>query len=297
MSSLTRLGTRLAAMLIVAVLWVAMSEGTQSAEKKPFFKKPYVFGAHRGGAHWRPESTIKTFREAVGLWPDILLETDARLTKDGVVVLLHDDSVDRTTDGTGKIANLTWEEVRALDAGYQFTPDGGKTFPYRGQGYRIPRLEDALKALPNTHFLVEWKDTPGIVKPGVEAIERAGAEDRVLVASFNPKLMAETKRLNPRIARCYSAETRKGLAKALAGDWESYKPVDDVLTVWLSRIEQYGFGAEDFPRIQAKGIPILVYTMNSEKAMLRVLKDLNVDSLLTDRPDVLADVLTDLGRR
>ncbi len=274
--------------LFLLSLVIAATAQADPFPDKPFFKEPFLLGVHRGGSKWRPESTLKTFQEAAKTWPGILLETDVRMTKDGVVVLLHDATVDRTTNGTGAIADLSWDDVRALDAGYRFTSDKGETFPYRGQGYRISKLSDVLEALPDSRFLIEFKDQSGIVDAAVSVMRDAGALDRILVASFNPDFMQRAKALAPELAMCFDSNTRPVLVETLRnGDWAGYQPTADVVILDYKRIDRYGIQPEDFPRIQAKGIPIIVYTLNTPEGIRKAVSE-GVDGILTDRPDVMS---------
>ena len=96
--------------------------------------------------------------------------------------MLHDDTVDRTTDGKGRINDLALEKVKTLDAGYRFTPDDGKTFPFRGKGITIPLFFEVLSSAPASRFLIEMKNQPGIVEPTVAALREANALDRVVLA-------------------------------------------------------------------------------------------------------------------
>lgn len=266
-------------------------------ETKPFFSKPIQFGAHRCGLRWRPESTLKTFQEAAARWPDLMIETDARVTKDGVAVFLHDKTVDRTTNGSGAIADLTWDEVKDLDAGYNWTLDKGATFPHRGQGYQLTKVADGLRALPDMHFLIEIKDQPGGAEAIVAAIQEARAEDRVMLASFNPKQIKIAKELAPEIAVCFDAATSIRLLGAYrGGKMDSYEPEADMLILNYNRIESYGITPEDLPKIQAFGIPVCVYTINDEQQIHEVL-DLGIQSILTDKPDSLARILEKRGLR
>jgi hypothetical protein len=108
--------------------------------------------AHRGGAALAPENTLPAFANAVSIGADIL-EMDVRRTSDGVVILLHDPMVDRTTDGTGAVSGMTYAQLQQLDAGYKFTRDSGATRPYRGIGVRVPTLADVLAAHPDRYFM------------------------------------------------------------------------------------------------------------------------------------------------
>lgn len=138
---------------------------------------------HRGNRAHAPENTIESLAQAVTAGADAL-EFDVRVTADGIPVVHHDPTATRTTDGSGEIARKTFAELRELDAGARFTRDGGKTFPYRGKGHRIPSFDEVLEAFPSTPLLIEIK-TP-LAAVGVKsAIEKHKAEERCLVDSFS----------------------------------------------------------------------------------------------------------------
>ncbi len=138
---------------------------------------------HRGNRAHAPENTIESLAQAVSVGADAI-EFDVRVTADGIPVVHHDPTLTRTTGGSGEIARKTFAELRELDAGARFTRDGGKTFPYRGKGHRIPSFDEVLEAFPTTPLLIEIK-TP-LAAVGVRnAIERHKAEERCLVDSFS----------------------------------------------------------------------------------------------------------------
>src|SRR5919204_389354 len=113
--------------------------------------------AHRGASAGAPENTADAFELAIRHGADAL-ELDVRLSADGVPVVIHDATLDRTTDGQGPVSGRTAAELQRLDAGARFTRDGGRTFPFRGQGSRIPTLADVLRAFPEVPLLVEIKE-------------------------------------------------------------------------------------------------------------------------------------------
>ncbi len=139
---------------------------------------------HRGNRAHAPENTIESFAQAVAAGADAL-EFDVRVSADGIPVVFHDPHVRRTTDGAGDIARMTFSELRALDAGARFTPDGGKSFPYRGKGHRIPSLDEVLEAFPSIPVLIEIK-IPQAAAAVRRTIEARQAEERTLVDSANP---------------------------------------------------------------------------------------------------------------
>ena len=147
----------------------------------PFFAGLPLLIAHRGGAGLAPENTMAAFRCAVDDWDADILELDVRLTADGQLVVLHDETVDRTTDGTGPIRAMTWAAARRLDAGHRFRDLGGEP-SFRGAGVRIPLFADVLASFPAVRIIVEPKAAEAAT-PLVRAIRAAKAEDRVLIGA------------------------------------------------------------------------------------------------------------------
>jgi glycerophosphoryl diester phosphodiesterase len=138
---------------------------------------------HRGNRAYAPENTIESFAQAVALGADAI-EFDVRLSADGIPVVHHDPTLVRTTDGIGEVSRLKLSELRNLDAGAKFTRDGGKTFPYRNAGHRIPTFEEVVGDFPSTPLIIEIKDTlaAGAVR---EILEEKKAESRALVDAFD----------------------------------------------------------------------------------------------------------------
>lgn len=272
-------------------LGVVMTGIMESLPAGMFFEKPLVLGAHRGGAAVWPENTLEAFQQACAQWPEILLESDAHVTTDGHVVLLHDGEVDRTTDGKGRIRDMSLAQAKALDAGYRFTRDGGKTFPYRGKGLTIPTFEEVLRALPTARFLVELKPEGDAVKAMVALLRRLNALDRVALGSFDPLMMADVHRLEPRAIRCYDVLSGGALLAHLRGpDWHTYQPTAQVLAIADELIDDFRVQPEELQAVRDKGIVVLVHTINQADAMRKYL-DIGVNSILTDHPDILAELL------
>ncbi len=138
---------------------------------------------HRGNRAHAPENTIESFAQAVALGAEAI-EFDIRVSADGVPVVHHDPTLERTTNGRGEIARKSFGELRELDAGYRFTKDGGKTFPYRGKGHRIPTLDEVIEAFPSTPLLIEIKN-PLAATGARNALESHRAEDRSLVDAMD----------------------------------------------------------------------------------------------------------------
>jgi Glycerophosphoryl diester phosphodiesterase family len=148
--------------------------------------------SHRGGAKVVPEDTIEGFREGFATGGGVV-ECDVRASAEGAIVVIHDAVVDRTTDGTGPVAEKTVPELRRLDAGYRFSPDGGSTFPWRARGVKIPTLEALYEAFPDAPFNIEIKGRrSGIEEAVFGHIEAAGAMERTLVVSDNQGTISQS---------------------------------------------------------------------------------------------------------
>ena|SRR5688572_10750212 len=141
---------------------------------------------HRGNAAHAPENTIESFRQAVDIGVDTL-EMDVHLTSDGHVVVIHDPTLDRTTNLSGRVDRMTLAEVRGGDAAVSFTKDG-RSWPYRGKGLTIPTLDEVLATFPAMPLLIEIK-TPAASRAAREVIERHNAVDRCIVAAFREQAM------------------------------------------------------------------------------------------------------------
>ena len=259
------------------------------ARLHPYLDEPGpVAIAHRGGCEEAPWNTLEAFAAAVRLGCRHL-ETDAQVTRDGVVVAFHDLRLDAATDRTGAVGELRYAEVAAADAGFRSSPDGGRSFPFRGHGARIPRLEELLER-PGVRVNIDPK-TDACVAPLVALVERLGAWDRVGFGSFSGRRLRRLRELAGGRA-CTSMGPRAVAVAAAAAATTGRMPRQgaDCLQVPLRA------GAVPLltPRFLAAahraGLPVHVWTVNGEQAMHRVL-DLGVDGVMTDRPRLLLQVL------
>lgn len=142
---------------------------------------------HRGNRAHAPENTLESFAQAVAAGADAI-EFDVRLSADGVPVVCHDPSVARTTSGSGYVSQLTFMALREFDAGARFTPDDGRTFPYRAKGIKIPSLEEVLDRFPDIPLLIEVKDPNAA--PAIRAcIEAHHAEARCLIDALDEQAL------------------------------------------------------------------------------------------------------------
>lgn len=184
-------------LLILAGLYIT----AQPAKQMPWFEglDGLVILAHQGGEKEWPSNTLYAFEQAQRVGSDVL-DSDMHLTKDKVLVLIHDTTVDRTTDGTGAVADMTWAELEGLDAAYHFSLDG-KTTPLRGQGIGIPRLDEALKAFPEAKFQIEMKQAPlEAAEVLARVLKEHQAEDRVLLSCFDEEMTKALRKHCPKVA-------------------------------------------------------------------------------------------------
>jgi glycerophosphoryl diester phosphodiesterase len=149
--------------------------------------------AHRGDSAHFPENTIPSFDRAVELGADAI-EFDLRVSRDGEIVIIHDPTVDRTTDGTGTVSSMSLAELKGLDAGARFTPDGGRTFPFRGQGLTIPTFDEMLARYTSIPLLIEVKIPEAAVRAPV-VLARHKASQRVVLDSTDAEALEPFRRL------------------------------------------------------------------------------------------------------
>jgi glycerophosphoryl diester phosphodiesterase len=144
--------------------------------------------AHRGNSAFWPENTLASFESGIALGA-AALEFDVHVSRDGHAVVIHDATLERTTNGTGRVNACALAALQRLDAGFRFTRDGGATFPHRGRGITIPTLDQALAAFPAVPIILEIKtrDASAEVK---RVLTNAGAIGRALVASFDDLAIA-----------------------------------------------------------------------------------------------------------
>ncbi len=248
--------------------------------------------AHRGASARAPENTLEAFRLAVESGAGGL-ELDVHLTRDGHVVVIHDSTLDRTTDGTGPVANMTIGELREADAGHNFSPDDGNTLPYRGLGQHIPTLAEVLREFPGVAVNIDMKAArPGIEAAVLKVLREAGAEDRALVVSSRRGLVGRFRRISGGLISTGASRWETGVFYAFS-------------TLRLERLLRPAYDALQVP-IRHRGILLVTrrfvgaahrrnvridaWTINQTGEMRRLL-DLGVDVIMTDRPDILADVL------
>ncbi|MBS2039791.1 glycerophosphodiester phosphodiesterase [bacterium] len=237
------------------------------AQARAWFKdlrRPLIM-AHQGGEKQWPSNTMLAFRQARALGADVL-DMDVHLSKDGQLVLMHDVTVDRTTDGHGAIRDKTWSELSRLDAGYGFSLDG-KTYPYRGRGLRIPRLEEVLQEFPDIRLGIEIKQAPLATANHLAVlIRRYGAQDRVLLAGFDATMIKEQRRLMPELASTATPAEVRLFWMASALHLESFTAADyAVLQIPLEHEGRRLVTPRLVEAAHNRGIAVLPWTLDSDQ--------------------------------
>ena len=239
--------------------------------------------AHRGASAEAPENTLPAFEAAVRHGADAF-ELDVRLTADGAPVVIHDDTLDRTTDRAGLVRSLTLAELRSADAGAKFTPDRGRTHPYRGGGVRIPTLGEVLWAFPRMPVLLEIKE-PEAQEAVRKVLVQEGAAERCVVASEHQAALLAFEEApfargaaGAEISALYRAALVRRHPPAVGYRLLSVPERYRGLTVPTRRF---------VAAARALGCPVHVWTIN-EPATARRLWARGVAGIVTNRPGAIA---------
>jgi glycerophosphoryl diester phosphodiesterase len=237
---------------------------------------------HRGNRAYAPENTIESFAQAITLGADAI-EFDVRLSADGIPVVHHDPTLTRTTDGIGEIARTDFVKLKDLDAGANFTRDGGKTYPYRGAGHRIPTFEDVIEAFPSTPFLIEIKDA--LAAPAVrEIIEKHKAEWRCLIDSYDE--LAVRRFEDSSIAHGASKSGVATLMKQVLLGLQIDRMPYDALCVPLS-YHRLPLPVRRFAKAAREhGRQVHVWTVNDPAVALSLWKD-GINGIISDDPGLM----------
>lgn len=260
--------------------------------------KPRVI-AHRGSSGTAPENTMEAFRQALAHGADIL-EMDVHLTADGVPVVIHDETVERTTDGSGLVRHMTFEQLKHLDAGYRFTADGGITFPYRGTGITIPSFEEVLQCFQGVPINFEVKaDDDRLLDSLVALLTRYGRlrYGDVFVAGFKNRFLRKLRR---RLPLAFVGNSRLEIANLVLaaklrckflffGRGDAFQPkpragrLDIVTPATVNMAHRLG-------------LEVHVWTIDEESEMTRLL-DMGVDGLFTNFPERMRRLIDSRGKQ
>jgi glycerophosphoryl diester phosphodiesterase len=258
--------------------------------------------AHQGGYHLAPSSSIEAFEKAVEFGAHVL-EYDLHITMDGYLALIHDPTVDRTTDGIGLVADMTLAEIQALDAGYSFKDLNGD-HSYRGQGVYIPDVRELFERYPDMLHLIEIKDTnpyermDEIIITLWDLVQEYNLQDKVLIAAFDSYILERVTELTNGQAATGGGkkETTKFVVAHKFFLKPFYFPKVDSFQLPLA---QAGFDLTDKKLIKgAERLNQQVYywTINDKDTMLRLLEN-GAHGIITDRPDLLQEAIQEYSQQ
>jgi glycerophosphoryl diester phosphodiesterase len=254
--------------------------------------RPLAF-AHRGGAALRPENTIEAFDHGLSLGADGL-ELDVHLSRDGVVVVHHDDTLERTTNARGPVSAFTADELDRIDAGHWFTPRPAadrSAYPFRGRGLAVPRLRTVLQRYRDTRFIIELKmPSADLAARTIDEIRGANAIGRVVLGSFHWRALYAARRYEPRIPTgAAREETRWALYRSRLR-WPLGRPKYREFQVPIRAGSTTIVTPRFIAHAHRAGLPVRVWTVDDASEMERLL-EWGADSVISDRPDVAVDVV------
>jgi glycerophosphoryl diester phosphodiesterase len=255
--------------------------------------RPRVFG-HRGAAGLAPENTLPSFALAAALGAPYL-ELDVHATRDGVIIVCHDPTVARTTNGTGAVADLTLNGLQRLDAGYHFTYDG-RHFPYRGHGIQIPTLAAVLSAFPAHRLNIEIKQAAPPIVDAVTDVLRAGhATSRTLLAAERDDIMQAIRAAvgDGIVTSMSTGDVIEFMTRCAENRFNDYVPPGYALQIPVRYAGTDLITADTIAAAHRLGLEIHAWTINDAAEMRRLLA-LGVDGIMSDLPGL---AMTIAGRR
>lgn len=273
----------------------------QKREKKEVlnYNRPIVL-AHRGGSHIAPEHTMLAFEKAYELGVDGF-EIDVRLTKDEEIIVFHDDTVDRTTDGFGFVKDFTLEELKKLNAGYHFVDAEGH-YPYKEHKVEILTLRELLEKFPTTYINIDMKDDPDTYEGSLipsklwRLIEELQVENQVVVTSF---FSEQIDRFNlyaqNRVALGAGEQDVKKAFTAFTSQFKHlYHPKVDVVQIPM-KSSLFSLDSPKFIAfLTSLNIPVHYWTINDAETMRQLIQN-GAAGIITDRPDIAVEVLKEFS--
>ena len=243
-----------------------------------------VYG-HRGSTLLAPENTVEAFELALGYRVDVL-EIDVRLSRDGEVIVTHDERVDRTCNGQGKVAELSLKDLKKLDAGYHFVDLNGQH--YRNQGVRLPTLSELFERFPTTRINIDIKDNSQKAALAVaDCINRADKTTLTNVGSFHAEALAHFRKALPSVT---TAATQSEVAKLYFGRQLVQSFDYQYLQIPVSFFALPLATRRFIQLAKSQGIGVVYWTVN-EKESMQKLMSLGATGVVTDRPDLAMELL------
>jgi glycerophosphoryl diester phosphodiesterase len=260
------------------------STGTARLRMRHWFaRRDKLVFAHRGGAALAPENTMAAFENGLALGSDGL-ELDVHLARDGVPVVIHDKTLDRTTDDHGPVEARTSTELAAVDAGYRFVSDG--QFPFRGRRIGVPRLDDVLGTFA-TRVIIEMKQgDPALARAVLEVLRRHDAIDRVCVGSFYRGGLDFIRREEPAVATSASEDEARWTLYRSWCYWPLRRRRPYCAFQVPQRAGRLNVVTDAFlKQAHGDGARVDVWVVDAPEDITRLFAS-GVDGMITDRPDV-----------
>lgn len=288
---------------VILIIWLLLFLNPFASNRESAFTEPSeapLVIAHRGGMFHAPENTLEAFSHAESINVDIL-EYDVFITSDGELVAIHDDTVDRTTDGSGRVNDMSLAEIQNLDAGYHFENEDGEA-SFRNSGVQVPKVEEIFQEFGHMRQLIELKATNDpdryeeMIQEMWRLIEEYNMHDTVLIASFDHDInlrFAEVAGGSVAIG-AGEQETRDFVIRHKAFANALYRPTADAFQL---PVEQEGFNLADWKLIRGaeqRGMEVYYWTINDEETM-RELIDLGAHGIMTDDTELLTEILSEIN--
>lgn len=250
-------------------------------------KMPLVIG-HRGASALLPENTLESFRLAFGAHAADMIEFDVHLSSDGIPVVIHDETLERTTNGNGPVAEKTFQKLRELDAGFGFDPEGSSSFPHRGKSIRIPSLEEVFQEFPGKRLAVEIKSTdPQIVSKVLGLVKKYKAEDRCIVGSLEDSIYQELLRVQ---APTQIFTSRKAVLRLVAESFlHPRRPKKTPSLVASLPVKNRFFDLKKqswIDWLHRKDVEVYFWTVN-DPGLMRLLAERGADGIMSDNPGLI----------
>jgi glycerophosphoryl diester phosphodiesterase len=244
---------------------------------------------HRGAAAVAPENTVESIEHGVAGGAHAI-EVDIHVTTCGTLVAIHDSTLDRTTDGTGAVEVNDLATLRRLDAGYEYTPDFGRSFPFRGKGIRIATLDEAAEAAGNLPMVIEVK-TPSAGRALADWLTGRPDRARFLVGGFDQVAVAPA----AAVASWQCAHKTDLKPVVLLGKVGIRRRIRPEITAFMVPIREKGVRVVTRRFVQRAhdlGVGVYAWTVNRPDEM-RTMFDLGVDGLISDVPARVRRILAE----
>lgn len=278
---------------VIALFYAVVNLFPRPVEDHVFFSHfdEYPLVIAHAGSKLYPTDTMYAFERYAAMGVDIL-EMDTNMTADGEIVVIHDKTIDRTTDGSGTVSEMTLKEIKQYDAAYNWTQDDGETYPLRAAGVTIPSLREVFEAFPQYPMIIEIKqESPSMAGTLCELIKEYEMEDYVMIPSFSDVAIAEFRDACPGVATQPSrGEVTRfvvlnflGLSGLTNPQYQAFGvPEEDggipVVTRWF------------IWNAHRKNLDVQIWTINDPDEMQRFM-DMGVDGIMTDRTDLMLELL------